>query len=214
MHCLIELHYLPSIAYFSVLLRHDAVVLEAHEHFVKQSFRNRCTILTANGMQNLVVPLTGKHSGSHGQDKVSIKDVRIDYSQKWLNNHWRTITSAYRNAPYFEHYADDLHDILFQQPPFLYDLNRELLTICLRWLRSEIPVLETSHYQKTAEQGVMDFRNTLIAKKPETLDKYYTPVPYTQVFGKAFVKHLSFVDLIFCLGPEARKVVEAGAAGK
>lgn len=208
MRCLIELHYLPSIAYFSVLLKHDAVVLEAHEHFVKQSFRNRCTILTANGIQNLVVPLTEKHG------KVTMKGIRIDYSQKWLNNHWRAITSAYRNAPFFEHYADDLHDILFQQPPFLYDLNRELLTICLRWLRSEIPVLETSHYQKTAEQGVMDFRNTLIAKKPETLDKYYTPVPYTQVFGKAFVKHLSFVDLIFCLGPEARKVVEAGAAGK
>lgn len=208
MRCLIELHYLPSIAYFSVLLKHDAVVLEAHEHFVKQSFRNRCTILTANGMQNLVVPLTEKHG------KVTMKGIRIDYSQKWLNNHWRAITSAYRNAPFFEHYADDLHDILFRQPPFLYDLNRELLTICLRWLRSEIPVLETSHYQKTVEQGVMDFRNTLIAKKPETLDKYYTPVPYTQVFGKTFAKHLSFVDLIFCLGHEARKVVEAGAAGK
>jgi hypothetical protein len=208
MRCLIELHYLPSIAYFSVLLRHDAVVLEAHEHFVKQSFRNRCTILTANGVQNLVVPLTEKHG------KVTIKGIRIDYSQKWLNNHWRAITSAYRNAPFFEHYADDLHDILFRQPPFLYDLNRELLTICLTWLRSEIPVLETSGYEKTAEQGVTDFRNTLIAKKPETLGKYYTPVPYTQVFGKAFVKHLSFIDLIFCLGPEARKVVEAGVAGK
>jgi hypothetical protein len=206
--CLIELHYLPSIAYFSVLLRHDAVVLEAHEHFVKQSFRNRCTILTANGVQNLVVPLTEKHG------KVTIKGIRIDYSQKWLNNHWRAITSAYRNAPFFEHYADDLHDILFRQPPFLYDLNRELLTICLTWLRGNIPVLETSGYEKTAEQGVTDFRNTLIAKKPETLDKYYTPVPYTQVFGKAFVKNLSFIDLIFCLGPEARKVVEAGAAGK
>lgn len=208
MRCLIELHYLPSIACFSILLKHESIVLEAHEHFVKQSFRNRCTILTANGVQNLVVPLTGKHG------KVTIKEVRIDYSQKWLNNHWRAIASAYRNAPYFEYYADDLHDILFRQPPFLYDLNRELLTICLTWLRSEIPVLETSAYEKTAEQGVTDFRNALIAKKPETLDKYYTPVPYTQVFGKAFVKHLSFVDLIFCQGPHARKVVEAGAAGK
>jgi hypothetical protein len=210
--CLIELHYLPSIAYFSVLLKHEGILLEAHEHFVKQSFRNRCTILTANGVQNLVVPLTGKHTLPNG--KVYIKDVRIDYSQKWLNTHWRAITSAYRNAPYFEYYADDLHDILFRQPPFLYDLNLELLTICLKWLRSDIPVLETSGYEKTAEQGVTDFRNALMAKKPESLDKYYTAVPYTQVFGKAFVKHLSFVDLIFCQGPEARKIVEAGAAGK
>ena len=53
---------------------------------------------------NIDCALTDKHG------KIAIKDVRIDYSQKWLNNHWRTITSAYRNAPFFEYYADDLHD--------------------------------------------------------------------------------------------------------
>lgn len=201
MNCLIELHYLPNLAWFRTVLKHDAIILEKQEHFVKQSFRNRCTILTANGIQTLIVPLTDKHG------KISIKDVRIDYRQKWLNNHWRTITSAYRNAPFFEHYADDLHDNLFKQPAFLYDLNHSLLTMCLGWLRIQPPILETSTYEKIPEAGIADLRNSLQAKKVETLDKHYLPVPYTQVFGKAFVKHLSIIDLIFCQGPEARQFV-------
>lgn len=205
---LIELHYLPTLAWFSTVLKHDAIILEKHEHFVKQSFRNRCTILAANGIQTLTVPLTNKHG------KVAITDVKIDYTQKWLNNHWRTITTAYRNAPYFEHYADDLHDNLFKQPAFLYDLNYNLLTMCLGWLRIQLPIMETSTYQKLPESGITDFRNTLIAKKTETLDNYYRPVPYTQVFGKAFVKHLSIVDLIVCQGPTARQFVEATTTGE
>ncbi|MBX2964666.1 MAG: WbqC family protein [Cyclobacteriaceae bacterium] len=213
MHCLIDLHYLPSIAYFSVLLRHEGVVLEKHEHYVKQSFRNRCSILTANGTQPLIIPLTAKHTLPN-QGKIPIKDVRIDYSQKWLNNHWRAVTSAYRNAPYFEHYADDLHDNLFGRQAFLYDLNYNLLTMCLNWLNAALPVQETSSYEKTPANGIVDLRNALIAKKTETLDTYYKPVAYTQVFGNGFVKHLSIIDLVFCRGPEARKVIEAGAPVK
>ncbi|MBX2960965.1 MAG: WbqC family protein [Cyclobacteriaceae bacterium] len=205
---LTELHYLPTLAYFSNLLKHDAVILEKHEHYVKQSFRNRCTILTANGIQTLIVPLTDKHG------KIAIKDVRIDYSQKWLNNHWRTITSAYRNAPFFEYYADDLHDNLFRQPTFLYDLNYSLLTMCLKWLRIQTPIMETTTYMKSPEDGFVDFRNRLNAKKPETLDDHFQCHPYPQVFGKPFVKHMSVVDLIFCLGPEARQFVEPRNAGK
>ncbi|HRJ28720.1 MAG TPA: WbqC family protein [Cyclobacteriaceae bacterium] len=203
MNILIEPHYLPTIAWFSTVLKHDAIILEKHEHFVKQSFRNRCAILTTNGIQTLTVPVTGKHG------KVALKDVKIDYTQKWLNNHWRTITSAYRNAPFFEHYADDLHDNLFKQQTFLYDLNYNLLTMCLGWLRIQLPIQETSVYEKTPKVQIADLRNCLSAKKDETLDKYYQPIPYTQVFGKAFVKHLSIIDLIFCQGPEARQFVEA-----
>jgi hypothetical protein len=95
MHALIDLHYLPSVAYFAALHGTEKIILEKKEHFEKQSFRNRCHILTAQGVERLVIPLTSK-SG-----KVLITDVRIDYTQKWLNNHWRTLESAYRSSPFF-----------------------------------------------------------------------------------------------------------------
>ena len=202
---LIELHYLPSIAYFSILAHSEKITIERHEHYVKQSYRNRFKILGANGVQQLTIPVTGKHGN------VTITDVRIDYSQKWMNNHWRSITSAYRKAPFFEHYADDLSRILMKKQPFLYDLSLELLTICLKWLRLEIPLVETSAYEIAPAEGISDLRNRLLVKKPETHQLLYTPQPYTQMFGKTFVKNLSVIDLIFCEGPGARQLVQGSA---
>jgi hypothetical protein len=198
---LIETQYLPPIPYFTILLQQDSVVLERHEHFTKQSYRNRCTILTAQGQQNLIVPLTYKHG------KVFITDVRIDYSQKWLNNHWRAIESAYRKAPFFEHYGDDLQEALFKKQAFLYDLNIEILTICLRWLRSKIKIQESMSYEKTPGEGIIDLRNSIHPKKAELLGAHGDVMAYPQVFGNKFVEHLSILDLIMCEGPSAPSFV-------
>ena len=125
MTALIETHYLPSIAYFSALQNVDEVILEKHERYVKQSYRNRTYIVSTQGKEKLIVPLTSKHG------KVLITDVRIDYGQKWLNQHWRAIQSAYGRAPFFEYYKEDLETVLFKKTMFLYDLNFELLSMCL-----------------------------------------------------------------------------------
>lgn len=206
MNYLIELHYLPAIPYFSLLHRAQKIIVEKHEHFVKQSFRNRCHILAAHGVERLVIPLTSGHG------KVLITDIRIDYSQKWLNNHWRTIESAYRNAPFFEYYADDLNRILFRKHEFLYDLNWELLTNCLAWLKWDIRVEESEKYEKIPAEGIMDVRNIIHAKKPEQYADYFYPVAYSQVFGNKFAAGLSIIDLVFCEGPAARTVVASSAS--
>ncbi len=214
MKAIIELHYLPSIAYFSSLCSVEKIIIEKHEHFVKQSYRNRCHILTVQGVERLVIPLTSKSARMNRSDrhgKVLITDVRIDCTQKWLNNHWRTIESAYRNAPFFEFYADDLHKILFRQHTFLYDLNFELLTICLKWLKLDVTLQESMAYEKIPADGVLDMRNVIHAKKPEQYAIYFQPIAYPQVFGNTFAEGLSLVDLVFCEGPESRKVVALSA---
>jgi len=202
---LIELHYLPSIAYFSALHGSEKIIIEKHEHFTKQSYRNRSHILTAQGVERLVIPLTSKHG------KVLITDVRIDYSQKWLNNHWRTIESAYRSSPFFEFYADDVHKVLFKQQNFLYDLNFELLTLCLKWLKLNVTLQESMTYEKTPVDGVIDMRNVIHAKKTEHQLNYFEPVAYPQVFGNKFAAGLSVIDLVFCEGPNSPKVVASSA---
>ena len=204
---LIDLHYLPSIAWFGVLFRYDQILLERHEHYIKQSYRNRCHILTAHGVEKLVLPLTAKHG------KVVITDVRIDHGQKWLMQHWRTIESAYRKAPYFEHYADDLQKVLTKRQVFLYDLNRDLLGICLGWLKVTKTIRESSGYDPTPAASILDLRNAVHPKK--TLNPgVFRPVPYPQVFGKSFVSNLSLIDLIFCEGPGARQLVESSVGGR
>jgi hypothetical protein len=205
---LIESHYLPSIEYFSAINTFRTITLEKCEHFVKQTYRNRCHILTSQGQQSLIVPLTSKHG------KVLISDVRVDYSQKWLNNHWRAIESAYRNAPFFEYYADDLEKVLFQKHIFLYDLNTAFLTICLKWLKSETKVQESMSYEKIPSEGIFDLRNGIHPKKAELSTLNFKPVAYPQVFGNKFVEQLSIIDLVFCEGPNARAIVAASATAR
>lgn len=191
---LVELHYMPCVAYFAAIMQSDEIILERHENFVKQSYRNRSHVNTANGLERLIVPLI-KPEG-----KISITDVRIDYSQKWLNNHWRTIQSAYGKAPYFEYYSDDLHNILFKNTTYLYELNLSLLTLCLSWLKCTVPVKESLTYEKETTLPILDLRSAIHPKKEDNL----TFIPYTQVFGNKFVPNLSIIDLIFCLGPGSR----------
>jgi hypothetical protein len=205
LNILIELHYLPSVAYFAAISSAEKIIVEKNEYFEKQSYRNRCHILTAQGVDRLIVPLTSK-SG-----KVLITDVRLDYSQKWLNNHWRAVESAYRSSPFFEFYADDLQQVLFKKHLFLYDLNTELLTICLKWLKWNVTLQESVSYEKIPADGVIDMRNVIHAKKPEQYALYFQPAPYPQVFGNKFAAGLSVIDLVFCEGPNSPKVVASSA---
>jgi hypothetical protein len=205
---LIEAHYLPSIAYFTAISGAESVLLERCENFEKQTYRNRCRINTANGPIHLIVPVTAKHG------KVSISNVRLDYTQKWLNNHWRTVQSAYGKAPFFEHYAEDLHEILFKKADSLYELNYTFLSMCLKWLKWDIPVKETKLYGRAISTDVLDLRSVINPKKLEQCYQFYYPAVYNQVFGNTFVENLSLIDLVFCEGPGAGRIVQASTIQK
>ena len=198
---LLETQYLPSIAYFAAFVSADELVIELHENFQKQTYRNRCYINTSQGPIPLIVPLL--NAGS----KTLITDVEIDYSQRWQNNHWRAIQSSYGKAPFFEYYSDELHAQLFRKFNRLFDLNSALLTLCLRWLKCKIPVRGTSEYEKSPLQPIYDLRSTVSPKNSTRLHEIYEPAVYHQVFGNKFVQNLSLIDLIFCEGPGALSVV-------
>lgn len=203
MNLLIDLHYLPSLEYFCVLQQFNHIELERCENYVKQSYRNRCYLKTSQGIEMLIVPLTAKHG------KTLIKDVRIDYSQKWQNNHWRTIETAYRKAPYFEYYSDDLKTILYHHHNFLLDLNLELLSFCLKCLRLSPSLSVSVSYEKIPPSHVFDLRSLINPKKPSLDRNFYKSVPYYQVFGSGFAENLSLIDLLFCEGPRATPLLIA-----
>lgn len=208
MTALIETHYLPSIAYFAAISHAEGIILERHENYAKQTYRNRCHILSSQGKEKLIVPLTSKHG------KVVITDVRIDYTQKWLNNHWRAIQSAYGKAPFFEHYKEDLENVLFSKARFLYDLNFELLSMCLKWLKWGMTIKESTAYHNIPALDVLDLRSAINPKNEENLRHFYRPFNYYQVFGHTFVINASIIDLIFCEGPGAAKIVQMSAIEK
>jgi WbqC-like protein family len=202
LNILIEAHYLPCIAYFAAISGSEQVILEKHENFTKQTYRNRCQLIGSQGRQVLTIPL------SIPSGKCLITDVRIDYRQNWVNNHWRTIQSAYGKAPFFEYYQDDLRKVFDQRFKFLYDLNLTVLSLCLGWLKSNVTIKESLSYVKIADPSIKDLRSAINPKNDGIMPKFYQPVAYTQVFGNAFVDNASIIDLIFCVGPEAARIIK------
>jgi hypothetical protein len=200
---LIELHFLPCIEYFCLFESFDQVIIEKHENFSKQSFRNRCYVLTANGVGRLTIPLMAAHK------KIAITEVKIDQTINWQTPLWRTLESAYASSPFFEHYSEDLRKELFFAHTYLYDLNARLLSMCLQWLRWSKEVSESVAYEKTVPSHTQDLRSVISAKKDLRHREIYQPFPYQQVFGSNFAPNLSLIDLVFCEGPGAAAIIKA-----
>ncbi|MGA0556840.1 WbqC family protein [Larkinella sp. VNQ87] len=198
----IELHYLPSLTYFTALLPFDTVRLEAAEHYGKQSYRNRCYVLTANGIDRLTVPVL---NGTH---KQSIREVRIDNRQAWPDRHWRCLVTAYSKAPFFEYYADDFERVLRRKWVNLFDLNLELLTLCLQWLGWSKKLQLTETFDKQSVEGFFNAHDQIQVRESIQNGRFYKPVAYQQNFGNVFVPDLSILDLIFCQGPSATDVLK------
>ena len=202
---LTEPHFLPSLEFFCAVLPFNEITLEGQEHFVKQTYRNRCYVNTAQGKKMLTVPLIERHG------KVLTKDVLVEIGNKWRNNHWRTIESAYRKAPYFDFYCDELREILFQGHELLFDLNRDLMSFCLKSIRSQKSISATLTYEPAVEENIFDLRSAISSKKPFSERNYYQVQKYYQVFGSEFVSNLSIIDLLFCEGPRASEIIRSSS---
>lgn len=188
----IELHYFPCIAYFKTLYAHEKVLIEAQENFQKQSYRNRCYILAANGVERLSVPVLG------GQG-TPVLELKIDYKQKWQHQHWRAIESAYANAPYFDYYAPYFKDLIYSNEEFLFEFNQKILKTCLKLMGKSVEIGKTTQFLKEYEGEIDDFRGKIHPKRDFSM--IFTH--YYQVFGDKFMKNLSVLDLFFCEGPNS-----------
>jgi hypothetical protein len=190
--------YFPPIDYLSLINKADNILIENEENYLKQTFRNRCIILTANGVCALTVPvLSGK------LNKTPIKDTRIDYSKRWQQVHLRALISSYKMSPYFDYYFDEIEKLISSKPEYLTELNLNSINIILKitGISANISLTETFEPVTGLEY---DFRYSISPKKERpgisSFKEYY------QVFNSkyGFVPGLSSLDLIFNMGPDSR----------
>lgn len=120
----------------------SAVYIEACENFQKQSYRTRCRIYAADGVQDLSVPVIHEGSGH----AMPIASVKVDYSKDWLLRHKRAIVSAYRTSAYFDYYEDELFAILDSRPQTLLELNTEILKFFIRKTGLAVDLRMTEDY--------------------------------------------------------------------
>ena len=198
---LIELQYLPTVAFFSCLEGKEELILEANEFFQKQTYRNRTHLLSSQQVEVLTVPLQGANK------KIKSKDIRIDDSQKWNKKHWRSIKTCYGKAPFFEFFADEFAAVYSKEYTFLWDLNIDLLTICLEITNQNLKITESDSYEITVSGNVMDARSLINPKKLDFLKDFYQTKPYSQIFGNNFEPNLSVLDLLMNEGSNAKSII-------
>ena len=186
--------YLGPVSYYKQIANSQSVVIEQHDNYIKQTYRNRCRIASSNGIMDLSIPV------QKCEMKCRMKDVRIAYSGNWQQIHWRAIESAYSSSPFFEYYRDDFESFFQIKKEFLIDLNTELQSFMLKLMDISTPIEFTTEYKNLFSEKELDLRDFFHPKK----DHPYELKPYYQVFWHkfGFQKDLSIIDLLFNMGPE------------
>ena len=215
---LLETAFMPPVSYFAAIaeeftLSYGRVVslvparlrLEACENYQKQSYRNRCRIYAAGGVESLTLPVV--HEG--GTSSLPIREIRVDLSRDWLPRMERAIVSAYESSPYFEYYRDSLFDILESRPEKLFDLNIRLIHYFLGKIGISADIDFTTEYERPGETApdIRDLRGLIHPKRPSILK---TEKPYWQVFAAkyGFKSDLSVMDLLFNEGPDSLSCIK------
>lgn len=192
--------YLGPVQYYCKLYQYDDIRLETAENYLKQTYRNRCTIAAANGPLSLSVPIIKPDTL-----KCLTRDIRISDHGNWRHLHWNALVSAYNMSPFFEYYEEDFAPFYQKRYEFLLDFNEELRHLVCSLLDFDPQITYTDDYQPEVAN---DFRE-IIRPKHAGVDTVFSPKPYYQVFQDkfGFLANLSIVDLLFNMGPEGLLVL-------
>jgi hypothetical protein len=182
----------PCISWWMQVMQADTLIFDKAEHFQKMTGRNRYDIAGANNRVRLSVPLVNGRN-----QHVPMAEVRIFNDTDWQKQHWRTLVSAYRRSPYFEHYEQSLGTLFETEFTHLTDFSMASINWTQQQLKLRFNTTTADTYIKDYPAGITDLRNskTTAAELP----KYY------QVFEDriGFLPDLSILDLLFSEGPFA-----------
>jgi len=230
---LLSTAYLAPVEYYLQMNTHSQVIIEQHCNYVKQTYRNRCVIASANGLQTLSIPIVKPDS-----PKCLTKDIRIAEHGNWRHLHWNAIVSAYSSTPFFEYYADDFRPFYEKPQRFLFDFNEALRELVCSLLDISPNVSYSNQYitgetlLNSARHCEGEARSNLPPLTPPKGENCSTPFwgevggevldlreaihpkkgnnnfnlkPYYQVFENkyGFQGNLSIIDLLFNMGNEA-----------
>ena len=204
--------FFGPIQWYQKLYRYDRVLIEHHDSYQKQTYRNRCLIATQGGVQALTVPV----SIGNGEQRTERTEraERTDTSESallsdhgnWRHQHWQALQAAYGDSPFFIYYEDDLRPFFTDNRwATLYDYNDAICRKMCELLDISPNMTPTDHFIRKDElDGIDDFREVIQPKHPAS-DAQFVAKSYYQVFERkhGFLPNLSILDLLMNMGPES-----------
>ena len=185
--------YFGPISYWKQIINSN-ILWDVHQNYVKQSYRNRTFIHSANGLHKLTIPI------KHSKIKFPMLNAEIDNKIAWQKNHWRSIQTAYSSSPFFEFYKDSLEQVYNKKYTYLVKFNFDMIKLVFEWLDIEIKLKLSKEY-KVFYDDSLDLRKKIENQK-HSISKNKI---YNQVFFEknGFLNDLSIIDLIFNEGPNS-----------
>ena len=160
MKALLSSTYFGPIQWYQKLNRYDECLIERHESFIKQTYRNRMLIPTTNGPLALTIPTNHNIS-------LSMKDIRISDHANWRHVHWNALLSAYGESPFFEYYQDDIRPFYEKKYEFLFDFNMEITEKMIELLDIRPKISITNEYIQNEELKVKSIESEELKVKSE-----------------------------------------------
>ncbi len=190
----VPLFYFGNIAYWSELIKLEKLCFTPHFPIPKKTYANRTVILMANGLQTLTVPIVGGRGS-----KIPMDQIEISYLENWIAKHKMALQSAYAKSSYYEHYMPYFEPIWAAKPHTLMQLNLNIFKMLSKVLKLHVEIVEEENTNLSEVQFIPNIYSQ-------------TVVSYPQVFRYKFPFHpdLSILDLLFCLGPDAKSYLEKG----
>jgi hypothetical protein len=197
-----HLHYFPCINAFAVMIQQPILLFDLSQPFKRSSFRNRTIISGATGPITLSIPIIGGRS-----IKLPYKEVEIDYNNNWQRDHFRSLSTAYGNSPFFNFYKDELEALYNNKINSLSEWN----LICLKWVFQKIKFIQEIKVIQASNDCHLIGEELLKSIHEFTPQNYRSPemgpfIPYPQIFQErnGFQPNLSILDLIFHHGKDAK----------
>ncbi len=200
---LLSAFYFGSVEHYRLLAMHERVIIDLGEHYERQSYRTRTSIIGPNGVQDLVVQIARKTG-----EKMLMRLVGLSYMETWPQQHVHAIRSAYGNTPWFIHYIDEIEAVVLKKYDRLADLQMATIKLGMEWLGLRTEIVVSDNYIEQMD-GLADLRMAFHPKKSLPPEVAAVP-PYPQVFTDrhGFVPRMSVIDLVCNCGPESNRILK------
>lgn len=215
---IIQSNYIPWRGYFDLIDDVDLFVFLDDVKYTHRDWRNRNRIKTADGPIWITVPVL------HDSNTL-IQDARINYDDRWVDKHARSIGLSCAKCPFYKAYADEFFDILNQRLPTISALNVAACKWAMAKLGIGTPTMMSSELDAAGAKGTRivsllkaagatAYLSGPAAKSyadPEMFRaagialeyKSYEYKDYPQLHG-GFEPSVSILDLLFNTGEDAR----------